>query len=131
MSKAETNSNLQRQTLKHPQTFALVCLALMMLGWPFRLQAGGSMKMPQIPTPSHQEIVISKIMPEEIIIEERIVSDKGKIEEKRSKSFRITKFTEIMVNGRRGAIAELRPGMRVHVTAGTDRTVAARIDANG
>lgn len=89
------------------------------------------MKMPQIPTPSHQEIVISRVMPEEIIIEERIVSDKGKIEEKRSKSFRITKFTEIMVNGRRGTMAELRPGMRVHVTAGTDRTVASRIDANG
>ena len=89
------------------------------------------MKVPQIPTPSHQEIVISKITPEEIIIEERIVSDKGKIEEKRSKSFRITKFSEIMVNGRRGAITELRPGMRVHVTVGTDRTVAARIEANG
>lgn len=89
------------------------------------------MNVPHTPTPSHQEIVISKIMPEEIIIEERIVSDKGKIEEKRSKSFRITKFTEIMVNGRRGAMAELRPGMRVHVTAGTDRTVAARIEADG
>ena len=89
------------------------------------------MNIPRTPTPSHQEIVISRVMPEEIIIEERIVSDKEKIEQKRSTSFRITQFTEINVNGRRGTVAELRPGMRVHVTAGTDRTVAARIEANG
>jgi hypothetical protein len=130
MSKSETNSNLQRQRVKRLPSFALICLAAMTLGCPLRLQAG-SMNVPRTPTPSHQEIVISQIKPEEIVIEERIVADKGKIEEKRSKSFRITKFTEIMVNGRRGAIAQLRPGMRVHVTAGTDRTVAARIEANG
>jgi hypothetical protein len=102
-----------------------------MLAWPFRLQAGGSMKVPRTPTPSHQEIIISRVTPDEITIEERIVSDKGKIEEKRSKSFRVTKFTEITVNGRRGTIAEMKPGMRVHVTAGTDRATASRIDANG
>jgi hypothetical protein len=93
--------------------------------------AGGKSSFKAAPIPSHQEIVISRVTPGEIIIEERIVSAKGKIEEKRSKSFRITQFTEINVNGRRATINDLRPGMRVQVAAGTDRTQASRIDANG
>ena len=95
------------------------------------IHAGGKSSYKVTPTPSHQEIVISRVMPEEVIIEERIVSYKGKIEEKRTKSFQITKFTEINVNGRRATVGELRPGMRVQVTAGTDRAQASRIDANG
>jgi len=89
------------------------------------------MNVPRTPTPSHQEIVISRVTPEQITIELRIVSAKGRVEEKRSKAFAITKFTEITVNGRKGTAADLRAGMRVAITAGTDRTVASRIDANG
>jgi hypothetical protein len=93
--------------------------------------AGGKSSFKAAPAPSHQEIVISRITPGEIITEERIVSAKGKIEEKRSKSFQITPFTEINVNGRRGTVSELRPGMRVQIIAATDRAQASRIDANG
>ncbi len=89
------------------------------------------MNVPRTPTPSHQEIVISRVTPAEITIELRIVSAKGKVEEKRSRAYGISKFTEINVNGRRGTPGDLKAGMRVNVTAGTDRTVAARIDANG
>jgi hypothetical protein len=89
------------------------------------------MNVPRTPTPSHQEIVISRVTPGEITIELRMVSATGKVEERKSKAFAITKFTEIIVNGRKGTAADLKAGMRVNVTAGTDRTVAARIDATG
>lgn len=83
------------------------------------------------PQPSHQETIIENITPDTITIEIRTVSHKGKIEEKKSRAFGITKFTEIIVNGRKGTVADLKRGMRVNVTAGMDRTVASRIDANG
>ena len=83
------------------------------------------------PTPSHQETIITNVAADSITVEIRIVSAKGKIEEKKSRAFGITKFTEIIVNGRKGTVAELKRGMRANVTAGMDRTVAARIDANG
>jgi hypothetical protein len=102
----------------------------MMLAWPCGLQAG-SMNVPRTPTPSHQEIVISRVTPETITIELKMVSATGRVEEKRSKTFTVTKFTEITVNGRKGTATDLKAGMRVNITAGTDRTVAARIDANG
>jgi hypothetical protein len=106
-------------------------LLLFVVGVATSIHAAGKSSFKAAPIPSHQETVISRITPEEITIEERIVSAKGKIEEKRTKSFRITKFTEIIVNGLRGTISELKPGMKVQVTAGTDRTQASRIDANG
>ena len=83
------------------------------------------------PTPSHQETIIENVTTDTITIEMRTVSAKGKILEKKSRAFGITKFTEIIVNGRKGTVTELKRGMRVSVTAGMDRTVASRIDANG
>ena len=52
-------------------------------------------------------------------------------EAKTTKMLTITQFTEIMVNGQKATVAELKPGMGVTVTLGTDPTKAARINATG
>ena len=46
-----------------------------------------------------------------------------------TKTLGITQFTEIMVNGRKATAAELKPGMTVNVTLGTDPSKASRINA--
>jgi hypothetical protein len=53
------------------------------------------------------------------------------MEAKVSKTLTITQFTEITVNGQRATAAELKPGMIVSVTLGTDPTRASRITATG
>jgi hypothetical protein len=52
-------------------------------------------------------------------------------DDKATKTFMITQFTEINVNGQRATIADLKPGMIVAVTIGTDPTRASRINASG
>jgi hypothetical protein len=52
-------------------------------------------------------------------------------EEKTTKTLGINQFTEIMLNGQKATVAELKPGMAVTVTLGTDPTKAARINATG
>jgi hypothetical protein len=52
-------------------------------------------------------------------------------EEKTTRTFIITHFTEINVNGQRAAVADLKPGMTVSVTIGVDPTRASRIVARG
>lgn len=48
-----------------------------------------------------------------------------------TKTFTITQFTEIIVNSQKATAADLKPGMIVHVTMGTDPTKASRINATG
>jgi hypothetical protein len=48
-----------------------------------------------------------------------------------TKTLTITQFTEIIVNGQRATAAELKPGMTVSFTLGTDPTKASRINATG
>ncbi|PYL20209.1 MAG: hypothetical protein DMF41_07070 [Verrucomicrobia bacterium] len=52
-------------------------------------------------------------------------------EEKTTRAFIITQFTEITVNGQRATIADLKPGMTVNVTIGVDPSQAGRIIATG
>ena len=52
-------------------------------------------------------------------------------EEKTARTFIITQFTEINVNGQRAAVADLKPGMTVSVTLGVDPARASRIVATG
>jgi hypothetical protein len=52
-------------------------------------------------------------------------------EEKTARTFIITQFTEINLNGQRAAFADLKPGMTVNVTIGVDPTRASRINATG
>jgi hypothetical protein len=48
-----------------------------------------------------------------------------------TKTLTITQFSEINVNGRRAAVADLRPGMTVSFVLGTDPNKASRINATG
>lgn len=50
-------------------------------------------------------------------------------DENATKTLTITQFTEINVNGRKATAAELKPGMAVNVTLGTDPSKASRINA--
>jgi len=59
------------------------------------------------------------------------LSGTGKLQDQTSRTFAITQFTEINVNGQRATVADLKPGMKVSVTAGMDPSQAARISANG
>jgi hypothetical protein len=52
-------------------------------------------------------------------------------EQKTARTFTVTQFTEISVNGQRASIADLKPGMTVNVTIGVDPSRAARINATG
>ena len=51
-------------------------------------------------------------------------------DEKGSKTFAITQFTEIRVNGQKATAADLKPGMTVDVVIGTDAARASRIIAS-
>ncbi len=50
-------------------------------------------------------------------------------EDKATKTFPTTQFTEITVKGQRATLADLKPGMAVSVTLGTDGVSASRIAA--
>jgi len=47
------------------------------------------------------------------------------------KTYKVDNFTSIMVNGLKGTLAEITPGMKVNVTIGMDRDIAASISAFG
>src|SRR4029434_4975256 len=51
--------------------------------------------------------------------------------QKTARTFTVTQFTEITVNGQRASIADLKPGMTVSVTIDVDPSRAARINATG
>jgi hypothetical protein len=71
-------------------------------------------------TPAH-DIVISSVTGNAITVTE------GKV----TRAFTITQFTEINVNGQKATIADLKPGMTVNVTIGTDPSRASRVNASG
>jgi hypothetical protein len=52
-------------------------------------------------------------------------------EAKATKTLTITPFTEIIVNGQKATAADLKPGMTVNITLGTDPSKASRINATG
>jgi hypothetical protein len=52
-------------------------------------------------------------------------------EDKATKTLAINQFTEIVVNGQKATAADLKPGMTVNITLGTDPTKAGRIVATG
>ena len=80
---------------------------------------GGGKKKKATPTPAYHQPVISSVKANAIT-----VSD-----EKATRAFTITQFTEINVNGQRANAADLKPGMTVNVTIGLDPSHASRINA--
>ena len=81
--------------------------------------AGGRKKA--TPPPQVQPTLIASVSGNAIT-----VSD-----DKITRTFVMTQFTEINVNGQRGTVVDLKPGMVVNVTIGTDPTRASRINASG
>ena len=81
---------------------------------------GAGKKKKQTPAPPH-ETVISSVSGNAITVTE------GKV----TRAFTITQFTEINVNGQKATIADLKPGMTVSVTIGTDPSRASRVNASG
>src|SRR6266704_864111 len=94
-----------------------VLLAVIAIGPAF----GKSRKKKATPSPAYHQPVISSLTGNTIT-----VSD-----EKTTRTFTVSQFTEINVNGQRATIADLKPGMTVNVTMGTDPTHASRINAEG
>jgi hypothetical protein len=91
-----------------------------------------SIKPRPTPTPTHHVTVISAVTASSITVETQIVADKsGKVLDKTSRTYGVSNFTEITLNGQRATLANLKPGMKVSVTIGTDPSKAARILANG
>ena len=72
-------------------------------------------------TPAYQQPVIAGVTSNAITVSEQ----------KTARTFTVTQFTEISVNGQRASIADLKPGMTVNVTIGVDPLRAARINATG
>ena len=81
----------------------------------------GSKKKKAAAAPPYQAPVIASVTGNTITVSE----------EKTARTFIITQFTEINVNGQRAAVADLKPGMTVGVTIGVDPTRASRINATG
>jgi hypothetical protein len=106
----------------------LVCALAVFTG--AGLEAAG-MKW-RTPVPTHAETLISAVNGATLTITAQVVRDTdGKVLEKTIKTYGVTPFTEITVNGQRATIAQLRPGMKVSVIMSTDPTKVARIVANG
>ena len=82
---------------------------------------GGSPKKKPTPPPMIQAPTIAAVTADSITVKEA----------QATKTLGITQFTEINVNGRKATAAELKPGMTVNVTLGTDPTKVSRINATG
>jgi hypothetical protein len=94
-----------------------VLLAVIAIGPTF----GKGKKKKATPAAAYHQTIISMIGMNAIT-----VSD-----DKATRTFMVSRFTEITVNGQRGTITDLKPGMTVNVTIGTDPTHASRITAEG
>ena len=73
------------------------------------------------PAPKYQTPVISSVTGNTITV----------TQEKLTRAYTITRFSEVMVNGQKATIADLKPGMVVSVTIGVDPTQASRVVATG
>ena len=82
--------------------------------------AGGKKKKTS-PAPKYQPPVISSVTGNTITV----------TQEKVTRAFMITRFSEVTVNGQRATIADLKPGMTVSVTIGVDPSQASRVVATG
>ena len=98
-----------------PSVWAAVALCLLMKS----SVLAASKKKPS-PTPS-QAPTIASVSATSITVKEATTT----------KTLAITQFTEITVNGQRATAAELKLGMTVSITLGTDPAKASRINASG
>ena len=82
--------------------------------------AGGRKKKAS-PAPKYHATVISSVTGNTITV----------TQDKVTRAFTITRFSEIIVNGQKATIADLKPGMTVTITIGVDPSQASRVVATG
>jgi hypothetical protein len=82
--------------------------------------AGGKKKKAS-PAPKYHPPVISSVTGNTITV----------TQEKVTRAFTITPFSEITVNGQKATVADLKAGMIVSVTIGVDPSQASRVVATG
>ena len=98
-----------------------VCIALAALFVASANPAAAAQKKGKAKPAETHATTIASVTPQSITIQE----------DKITKTFTITQFTEITVNGQRAAVTQLQPGMTVTVALGGDPTKVSRIDAGG
>lgn len=81
----------------------------------------GGRKSKAPPAPEHHETVISNVGPTALTV----------TQDHATRTFTITPFTEVTLNGQKAGVADLKPGMKVSVTLGMDASKASRINASG
>jgi hypothetical protein len=105
--------------MKKPLLLGAIASALLLV-MPHPAFAGGSKKTKATAPPAPAEPVIANVTQDAVT-----VSD-----EKGSRTYVVTQFTEITLNGQRATLAELKPGMKAKVVLGTDALRASRITAS-
>ena len=103
--------------MKNPRFVVLAVL----LGMLVSSAAFGASKKKPSPPPQIKAPTITSVTATSITV----------TEEKATKTLTINQFTEITVNGQRATAADLKPGMTVSITLGTDSSKASRIVATG
>jgi len=83
--------------------------------------SGKGRKKKATPVPAYHGPVISSVTGNAITVSDA----------KTTRTFIVTQFTEINVNGQKATIADLKPGMTANVTMATDPSRASRINAEG
>src|SRR5437868_15086917 len=82
--------------------------------------AGGRKKKAS-PAPKYHATVISSVTGNTITV----------TQDKVTRAFTITRFSEIIVNGQKATMVDLKPGMTVTITIGVDPSQASRVVATG
>jgi hypothetical protein len=99
----------------------LVVVSMLLVALTTAPAFAGSKKKKASPAPKYQPPVISSVTGNVITV----------TQEKMTRAFTVTRFSEITVNGQRATIADLKPGMTVTVTIGVDPSQASRVVATG
>jgi hypothetical protein len=98
-----------------------IVVSVLLAGITITPALGKGRKIKATPAPVYHAPVISNATGNAITVSDQ----------KTTRTFTITRFTEINVNGQRATIADLKPGMTVNVTIGMDPSYASRIVATG
>src|SRR6266446_8593137 len=98
-----------------------IVVSILLTGITITPAFGKGMKKKATPVPAYHQPVISSVTGNAITVSEQ----------KTTRTFTVSQFTEINVNGQRATIADLKPGMTVNVTIAVDPSRASRINASG
>ena len=82
-------------------------------------------RMPNKPLPKKEPPKVEHTTITSISAESITISEGGK-----AKTFKITKDTELSLKGQKATADDLKAGMRVSVSVGSDPTVASRVNAS-